>query len=134
MRELVSTIVRKDYSDHRRVIESYCAEDVFLSHPLFDLRGRDAFIALFEGWSAYNCRISGTIHEIMYDQPKGLVMVDLTQHLVFPVFPIAQADFRMDVKFTLHEKDDGRYRMHAGHLEARLTTYLMDACDVGWSS
>ncbi|ELR22497.1 uncharacterized protein ACA1_141870 [Acanthamoeba castellanii str. Neff] len=106
--ELVTTILRKDTSQHGAVLGRYCREDMLLRHPLFELRGREALVSLFEGWSAYNRRISCTIHDVVYDEAQGLVMVDLTQHLVFPLLPVAQADFQMWVKFTLRDTDDGR--------------------------
>ena len=109
VRELVTTILRKDTSQHGAVMERYCREDMLLRHPLFELRGREALVSLFEGWSAYNRRISCTIHEVVYDEAQDLVMVDLTQHLVFPLLPVAQADFQMWVKFTLRDTDEGRY-------------------------
>jgi hypothetical protein len=109
VRELVTTILRKDTSQHGAVMGRYCREDMLLRHPLFELRGREALVSLFEGWSAYNRRISCTINEVVYDEAQDLVMVDLTQHLVFPLLPVAQADFQMWVKFTLRDTDDGRY-------------------------
>jgi hypothetical protein len=126
VRELVQTILRKDSSQHALVIDRYCSDDVLLRHPLFDLRGKDALVNLFVGWSAYNRKIEGTIHEVLYDETQGLVMVDLTQHLVFPLMPLAQADFRMYVKFTLRDTDDGRYAHHAVH--TRHAVALESAC------